>query len=132
MWALRKKNALGQLFPPPGGGRPNVPGRYPSNGSGPIKDALHARRVELLQIELESQGLGDLAQALPLLAQRLCTSQRGLLSGFRHKPAINHVPAELPLTTVVEPLFGPMALRIADPLTDASFSATADRIVNTS
>jgi len=55
-----------------------------------------------------------------------------LLSGVRHKPAVNHVPAETPLAAVVALLLGPMALRIADPLTDASFSATADRIVNTS
>jgi hypothetical protein len=43
----------------------------------------------------------------------------GLFSGVRHKPAVNHIPAELPLAAVVEPLHGPMALCIADALTDA-------------
>src|SRR5690242_12878495 len=41
------------------------------------------------------------------------SAERGLLSGVRHKPAVNHVPAELPLAAVVESLLGPMALRIA-------------------
>ena len=42
-----------------------------------------------------------------------------MLGGVRHKLAVNHVPAELPLAAVVEPLLGPVTLRITDALADA-------------
>jgi hypothetical protein len=59
--------------------------------SGPIEDALHARGVELFEVELGSQRVGYLALALPLFVQCLCAGERGLLSGVRHKPAVNQV-----------------------------------------
>ena len=50
---------------------------------------------------------------------RIAFIRSRLLSGVRHKPAVNHVPAELPLA-VVEPLLGPM-------VADAAADETIDR-----
>ena len=79
--------------------------------SGSIKDALHGTAVH-------ANLAADITVCDTIGSRYLHPLDNGLLSGVRHKSAVKHAPAELPLAAVVEPLLGPMALRIADALAD--------------
>jgi len=81
----KNKDSFFWSFPLPIGGSLTSLGRRPSKIR-PDRGCASRCRVELLQIELGSQSVGNFAQALPFLAQCLCAGQRGLL---RRAPRIS-------------------------------------------